>query len=286
MSLMGTLAKVAIGIAIAKGVGSVMKNAGGQQPAPTGSSGNGGLLGDLLKQTTGGGAPTGSGGGLEDLLGQVLGGKKSGSRGGSQGGGLGDILEQLGGGGRGQSGGGLGDLLEGLTGNNSGGGSGGALGEVFGDFLKNATEPQASDKSFGDIFNDSLTRRGEPEFAPNQQQEAAAALMLRAMIQAAKSDGKFDQGERDKLLENLGDVSAEERRFVNEEMERPVDVQQLARQVPRGLEQQVYLMSVMGIDLDSRAEAEYLHNLATELGIGREEVNALHDHLGVPQIYS
>ncbi len=287
MSLLGTLAKVAIGIAVAKGVGGMLKKSGGTGPAPTGS-GDGGILGELGKL----GKSSGRGGGIEDILGEVLGGKKDGSRSGS-GGGLGDLLEQLGGGGRSSddgSGGGLGDLIDGLT---RGGGSGqsqgqrdGGLGDIFGDFLGGVKEDQKSEGSFGDIFNQSLERRGEPDVQPTRQQEAAAALMLRAMIQAAKSDGKFDQGEREKLLENLGEVSREEKQFVDREFERPVDANELAQQVPRGLEQQVYLMSVMGIDLDSRAEAQYLHDLAMQMDLGRDEVNGIHDHLGVPRIYS
>ena len=284
MSLLGTLAKVAIGIAVAKGVGSMMKKSGGAGRVPSGS-GNGGILGELEKI----GKSSGKQGGFEDILGEVLGGGRSRS-GGQTGGGLGDLLEQLGGGrsGGGRSGGGLGDLIDGLTrgGGTGQGRGGGELGDIFGDFLGDADPDHKNNESFGDIFNQSLERRGEPDVKPTRQQEAAAALMLRAMIQAAKSDGKLDEGERKKLLENLGDVSREEKEFVDREFARPVDVGELARQVPRGLEQQVYLMSVMGIDLDSRAEAQYLHDLATEMEISREEVNGIHDHLGVPRIYS
>ncbi|SPH24806.1 hypothetical protein DEA8626_03839 [Defluviimonas aquaemixtae] len=60
--------------------------------------------------------------------------------------------------------------------------------------------------------------------------------MLSAIIQAAKSDGKIDAAEQKKLLGNLGSVSAEEWRFVESELSKPIDVQGLARQVPRGLE--------------------------------------------------
>jgi len=88
------------------------------------------------------------------------------------------------------------------------------------------------------------------------------------------------------LLDNLGDISAQERAFVENEMRRPVDAGQLASQVPSGMEQQVYLMSVMGINLDNKKEAQYLHDLATALKIGKNEVNAVHGHLGVPKLYS
>jgi uncharacterized membrane protein YebE (DUF533 family) len=45
------------------------------------------------------------------------------------------------------------------------------------------------------------------------------------------------------------------------------------------------MMSVMGIDLDSKREAEYLHALAQGLGIDHQSVNAIHQKLGVPTLY-
>lgn len=276
MSMLKTLAKVAIGIAVAKGIGGIMKG---------GSSGGGESLGGANPQQ----APK-DGGDLQDILGDVLsGGRNSGQQSGK--GGLGDLLEQLGGGARSgggtSSGGGLGDLLGGLANGQTRGGD--PLGDVFGDFLgdkqDHVSSPNDGGGSFGDIFNDALARDGEPEIAPSREQEMAASLMLRAMIQAAKSDGEIDREEEAKLIENLGDVSAEEREFVNAELRAPVDVAGLANQVPAGLEQQVYLMSIMGIDLDNRREAEYLHELATELGIDRDGINAIHDHLGVMRLY-
>ena len=263
MSLLKTLAKVAVGIAVAKGVGGMMKKgAGGQQ------------------------APTGSGGGLGDLLGQLGGG----AAGGQSGGGLGDLLGKLGGGAGGQGGGGLGDLLGQLGGQatrgQSGGGDGGALGDVFGDFIGEGAKQTQNNESFGDMFNDAIANQDEPSVQPSADQEAVAALMLSAMIQAMKSDKELDPQEEAKLMEHLGDVSHEERQFVNQELQKPVDIAALVNNVPNGLEQQVYMMSLMAIDLDKRAEAQYLHDLATELGVGRDEVNAIHAHVGAPSLYS
>ena len=45
------------------------------------------------------------------------------------------------------------------------------------------------------------------------------------------------------------------------------------------------MMSVMGIDLDSKREAEYLHALAQGLGIDHQSVNEIHKKLGVPALY-
>lgn len=281
MSLMGTLAKVAVGIAVAKAAGGLMKGAGGG-----GNAGGGGMFG-------GAHSPNRTGGGLEDMMGDILGGRtqQSGAPGG-----LGGLLEGLAGNQRGgmdgmlrqrptqRGGGGLEDLLGGLTGGQGRSMGGGGLGGLLGGLLGGAAAGRGG--GFGDMLNQSIQNRGEPQRAPSREQNAAAGLMLRAMIMAAKSDGKFDAQEQEKLVGNLGQVSAEERAFVQNEMQAPVDPRGLAAQTPRGMEQQLYAMSVMGIDLDNQNEAKYLHSLATELELQPQQVNAIHDQFGAPRIYN
>jgi uncharacterized membrane protein YebE (DUF533 family) len=106
------------------------------------------------------------------------------------------------------------------------------------------------------------------------------------MLQAAKCDGKIDEGEKKKLLETLGDASSEDMEFVNRELSAPIDVQALVKQVPKGLESQIYAVSVMGINLDNQQEAEYLAELASALGLGPREVNAIHAKFGIPALFS
>ena len=282
MSMMKTLAKVAIGVALAKGASSMMKKGASTR----GSSGDGGLFGgmhspDRQRQAQ-------SGGGLEDMLGSILGGGGGTARQGGSAGGLGGLLEQLGGqSGRSNGGaGGLNDLLGGLAGAAQKGGSSGGLGGLLGGLLGAGATQSGSSGGFGDLLNQAIARQDEPETAPSADQEAAAALMLRAMIQAMKSDGEIDAAEQAKLMDRLGDVSREERDFVQGEMQRRIDVRDLANDVPRGLEQQVYAMSLMGIDLDNQNEAQYLHQLATAMGIAPDAVNHIHDQLGAQRIYS
>lgn len=280
MSLMKTLAKVAVGVAIAKGVSSMTK---GRPAAPTGSTGADGLFrgpNSAEPQTASSGKQ------LEGMMDQILGGSNTAPAGPSarQSGGLGGLLEQLSGGtAGGQTGGaggagGLNDLLGGLSGS---GGLGGILGGLAGALQGG----QQSEGSFGDVLRSQFDSTPEPAKSPTQDQEAAAGLMLSAMLQAAKSDGKFDRAEQTKLMEKLGDVSPQERAFVEAELKKPVDVRGLAGSVPRGMQAQVYLMSVLGIDLDSQAEAQYLHELATEMSLDQHTVNAIHDQVGVTRIY-
>lgn len=276
MSLMKTLAKVAVGVAVAKGASSMMKRA--QQGGGTSAGGGlGGILGGLAAGGAGGSRPHGGahspGGGLEDMLGGLLGGSGSGA-----GGGLGGLLNQLGGS-SGRSGG-LGGLLGGLAG---AAGAGGLL-----DGLGNAAQkrPAQNDHDFGAVLNSQFDQTPEPVIEPSQEQEAMAGLMLAAMIQAAKSDGTFDDVERDKLLNQLGDVDAEEAAFVRQQMQAPVDADALVRETPQGMGPQVYAMSLLGIDLDTQKEAQHLHKLAQGFGMKPAEVNDIHAQMGVPSLYT
>lgn len=267
-NLVGTLAKVAIGVAAIKGVGYVMS----QRAAGSGGSVvNGGLGGPGAAQASAAGAQPG----LGDPLNSVLGGK------GQAGGGLGGLLEQLAAAAAGAgsspgatapaSGGGLDTLIRGLADAVSGTGT--------------ASKAGAGGSS-ADALNQSFQKLGEPKVAPTPQQDAAAGLMLRAMLQAAKCDGRIDEGEKKKLIDALGDASPDEMAFVNRELCSPVDIQGLVKQVPKGLEKQIYAVSVMAIDLDSQKEAEYLGELASALGLGPSEVNAMHAQFGIPALYS
>lgn len=294
MSLGETLLKVAIGVAIAKGVSTLGK-----------SSAEGGTVSAGSGKPYGGGMPSAreSGqlpGGLENVMKDALAGapKNRGSAtSGStrtrsaESGGIGDLLDQMINGGtaspnRGRASGrdsnaddgnifapaprptrqnapkgGLEDLLAG-----SGGAAAGGLGGLLEAILGGAGP----------------TTLPEPKA---RQQELAAALALRAMIQAVKCDGELDEAEKGKLMEQMGDATREEVDFINAELQRPVDVDGLARQVPNGMEEQVYLVSLMAIDLDNQREASYLATLAKALELSPQEVNGLHDRMGAPRMF-
>lgn len=267
MSLMKTLAKVAIGVAVAKGASAMMNRGGGSSTGglmgALGGAGGAGGLGSLL-----GGAGGGAGGGLGALLGGA-GGQA----------GLGGLLEQLGGAGGGA--GGLQGMLSGLA------GSAGAAGLLGGMAGAAQQRPASNNASFGQVLNSAFDETPEPEIEPTADQEALAALMLRAMIQAAKSDGKLDDGEQEKLMGQMGgDVDAEEAAFLRAEMQKPVDVDALVQETPQGMGPQVYAMSLLGIDLDNQNEAQYLHSLAQGFGMDAAAVNDIHAQLGAPSLYT
>lgn len=310
MSLVKTLARVAAGVMLAKGIGAVMRNSQSQgNPASSPRRTGGGILGDLLQNNTQGGGDrrTGSGG-LGDMLGQVLGGgagtgrRYGGPNSGGAAGGLGGILDRVTTGQRGGQQAGSGGALGGILGGAAAGGLGGILGTLLGggqgepapgnagqgtrDGLAQKDSQSRNDASFGELFNDSLSTGTEPEIAPTPEQNAMAGLLLRAMIQAAKSDGKIDDVEKQRLLAEIGELDDAERAFIREEMAKPVDAEALARETPQGMGPQVYLMSLMAIDFDNEAEARYLHALAQALGLDQAQVNEIHGQVGVQNLYA
>lgn len=222
------------------------------------------ILGSVIGAMTGAGqtrgaAPTSGGGGLGDLVGGMLGGGQQG-----QGSGLGDLLGGiLGGGGQATGapggGGGLGDLL------------GMAMQQFGGAQQREPTQAAA--------------RVNMPQGLSHEQAEQKAEVLVRAMINAAKSDGKIDAAEQQKIIERLGDVTPDEIAFVRREFEAPLDAQGFVRSVPRGMEQEVYVVSLMAIDLDHNAEANYLHELAQGFGMRPETCNQIHQQLGAPALY-
>ena len=287
MSLTGKLAKIAIGIAVAKGVKKMMGS--NKQES---SGGLGGLLGGLAGQS--GGQQSG---GLGSILGQL--GKASGG----QSGGLGGLLGQLGQSQSGQSSG-LGGLLGGLASAASGGGSSqSGLGGVLGGLLSGDKQQSqasgglggllgslsqgsnSSDGGLGGLLNQAVDNLGEPDSQPTAEDEQAAGILLSAMLQAAKADGEIDVEEQKAIMEHLGDASAEEMAFIKQQMNAPVDPQGLARSIPNGMQQQAYAMSLLAIDLDSQNEAQYLDQFAKSLGLDANTVNAIHSQMDEPALY-
>lgn len=261
MSLLKALATVAVGYAAARGVDKL--------------GGGDGVQG-ILKQIQGGGAPgggtqgTSQAGGMQDMLSGLTGGSSSGGAGN-----LGDLLGGLTGGG-GSGGGDLGGLLGQLTGG-AGGASGGAgLGGLL------STLGGAVAGGSGGNLQDMLSGAVEPP----PDAEERAGLLLRAMIQAAKSDGDIDQAEQQKILQVIGEADQAEVDFVNAQMAARLDPKALANDTPDDMADAVYSAALMTVNLDRQAEANFLRDLASGLGIEPNRLNAMHQQIGVPVLYS
>jgi len=157
----------------------------------------------------------------------------------------------------------LGSLMRGRGG--SGGGLGGLLGGMLG-----------GGKSQADA-----TSRDERD-----QIDDEATLLLRAMINAAKADGKIEKEEVDNIVQRLGDLDAAEKQFLEAEFKAPLDVSAFCATVPDELNEEAYAFSVMGMRLDTQQEAQYLGAVAQGLRLDPKVCNAIHDKLGAPKIFT
>ncbi|TCP41749.1 DUF533 domain-containing protein [Rhodovulum marinum] len=119
---------------------------------------------------------------------------------------------------------------------------------------------------------------------PGATLEKNARLMIRAMIQAAKSDGEIDAGERARIMEVLGDLSEDERAFVEAEMARPVDIEALAAETGSYQRTAVYAASVLTVDIANAAEIAYLDRLAEAMHMGRAARTRIHHAMRLPQV--
>ena len=239
-----------------------------------------------------GGAGAISGGGSSSAIFDVL-GKMAGSMlGGSQGapvpggGGFssGDLLSSLGK-----------MVLGGST--SSGAGSAGAgANSVFGALAAQALvlakrmmagEPSAGGSQSVDIDDATAVIAGlrKPANAGEEQQvRDVATLTVRAMINAAKADGRIDEQETERLVGKLREdgITDEEQRFVLEEMRKPMDTDAIVQAVPNEqVAAQIYTASLMAINVDTDAEKRYMQELASKLGLNRQVMALLHQAVGM-----
>ena len=113
---------------------------------------------------------------------------------------------------------------------------------------------------------------------------ADAVLLIRAMIAAANADGIIDETERNRILEKLEAVALtdEEHSFIVHELLSPGDLESIASQVNSPeTARQVYMVSLMAIDVDTAAERDYLNTLADRLGLDDSVTADIRDELGL-----
>lgn len=160
-------------------------------------------------------------------------------------------------------------------------------GSVWGGLIGDAVQRYGQRPGVSEPSSTRATRSQQqyPSDTPESHTNSDAEVLVRAMINAAKSDGQIDQAEQDRIVSKLGNLSHEEVNFLRHEFSQPLNVQQFIRQVPPGLEHQVYALSLTAIDLDTNREATYLHELAQGLKIDPETCNQIHAQLGAPLLY-
>jgi uncharacterized membrane protein YebE (DUF533 family) len=228
---------------------------------------------------------------LEQLLrSQVSGGQQSGA---SAGGGLGGLGGLLGGllGGGGSTGaasgaggglGGLGGLLGGLLGG-GGGGLGGALGGG-GTQSRSGGTNYAALASLGMMAYQAYQawQRSQASTAPQQIPQTANLLagpdieehshaVLRALIGAAKADGRIDDAEKRMISAEIGKHTEDPQlqQWLDAEVAKPLDATEVAGASKNdpAVAAEMYLASVLLVNDQEDAERNYLDALAAELQI-------------------
>lgn len=114
---------------------------------------------------------------------------------------------------------------------------------------------------------------------------ARAELLITAMIMAAQSDGKIDQAEQDRIVSELQPLDRDEVAWLRRVFAKRHDLHDFVHAIPHGMEYEVYQVSLMAIDLDTKLEAAYLRDLAKCLRIDPVVCNRLHHRCGAPTLF-
>ncbi len=261
------------------------------------------ILGSMLQQgmsqSTGtrmtnalGGAGGSSGGSLTDILGGLAGALGGGQQTGA--------APQAGLGGLGNLGGVVGEVL-GSLGNNKaalgglgalagallGGGRSSARGAIGGGGLAMlASLAIAALRKAGHTPQSTPRALLEPQTDEDQQAlEQDAEIIVKAMINAAKADGRIDDNEIQKIIGKLQEdgLSEEEKEFFMTEANKPVNIKAIIASAEGQPEMaaQIYSASLLAIEVDTPAEQQYMQQLAQGLGLDPEVTNHIHQFFGV-----
>ncbi|AUG08047.1 tellurite resistance TerB family protein [Pseudomonas sp. S09G 359] len=208
-----------------------------------------------------------------DLLEQML---RAGQAGGaSSGGGLGGVLGGLLKGGNASAGGGLGGLL-------------GGLGGMLGGAATRPTQGRSGGMNYAALASLGMMAyqayqawQSQQAATPQQafqtadqldgpEAEAHSHAVLRALIAAAKADGRIDAKEQQMISTELGKHTDDPQlqAWLDAEVAKPLDAADFAEfAADPALAAEVYLASVMLVDDQQDAERNYLDDLAGQLHI-------------------
>ena len=121
-----------------------------------------------------------------------------------------------------------------------------------------------------------------PDPTGPEAEEAEALLMIRAMIAAAKADGRVDAAERAAIADQLdaAGLSAEERDFVLADFDRPLSPEALARAATDPmLRARLYAAAFAGAGEVTPPERTWLDALAKALKLDKAAAAAIEERL-------
>jgi len=231
------------------------------------------------------------GGSSTDRLRNSMGGWASGqgSGGGALGGRLGEILNQAGravGGNRNLAIGGLGALAGVLLGGRRGlggavrGGLGGGVMALLGAMAYRSLKNRGGQTGRVPLgLAAPQTEAERAELARNSE------LVLKAMINAAKADGRVEQSEIQRILGRVQESGADAQalEFLAVELKKPMETAVLVEAARGKLElaAELYSASLLAIEVDTPEEKQYLQELAAALGLEPEVTQRIHQELGL-----
>jgi uncharacterized membrane protein YebE (DUF533 family) len=186
--------------------------------------------------------------------------------------------------------GGLGALLGSILGGGGksakgalGGGALALLGAIALRALRGSQQPlRPDDLNTSERLAAGLREASTPQ--EEQQVAALADLTVKAMINAAKADGRIDEDEMQKVIGELqaDGISDAERAYVMAEIRKPLNTAELVRAVPnQQVAAQIYAASLLAIEVDTPAEKAYLEGLARDMNLDPRVVRQIHSTLGV-----
>ena len=223
----------------------------------------------------------GPGGLLGSIFDVVQGGLSSAAQSPGQAGGLGAVLGSLLGGGKGAVQGGMLAVLASVAmkalqsaGQDATGRAGAGGGMPMG-------TPVGGAWSGGDV---PVGMRIPRNTAEQEALESTAQLVLKGMINAAKSDGQISPDEMQRIVGKLQESGADQgmQQWVLQQMQEPLNVQAFAAEIPnQEVAAQVYAASLLAIEVDTDPERQYLQAFARATNLHPLVVGQIHQTLGV-----
>jgi uncharacterized membrane protein YebE (DUF533 family) len=127
-----------------------------------------------------------------------------------------------------------------------------------------------------------------PRESDDAANEALGLTLVRAMIAAARSDGRLDAQESQSIfqkIQSLG-LDSESRSLLVEEMGRSVDMDAIVNSaVSPEVAAEIYAASLLTVDVDTAAEQGYLAMLAARLRLPSELVVELERQVAAQKTY-
>lgn len=135
--------------------------------------------------------------------------------------------------------------------------------------------------------SDASPQTREDAFIPSPanaaEHEELGKTLVRAMIAAAKADGRIDAAEKEAIFDKLKTMplSAEEKAWVFDELSSPLDINAVvARADTPEHAAEIYAASLVAISADTPAEQAYLEALAGKLKLEPALVAEIHRQAG------